>query len=92
MKKFRGTVDLRHISQNDLDKTCFQHDMDYGDVKDLNRRTFADTVLPDKAFNIVKDPKYDAYQLELASMVYKLFWLKKSLAVVLKLKIFLIKN
>ena len=27
----------------------------------------------DKAFKITSDPKYDGYQRELASMVYKLF-------------------
>ena len=27
----------------------------------------------DEAFNIAKNPKYDGYQRELASMVYKLF-------------------
>ena len=27
----------------------------------------------DKAFNIAKNPKYDGYQRELASIVYKLF-------------------
>ena len=47
--------------------------MAYGDFKDLNRRTFADKVLRDKAFNIAKKPKYDGYQHGLASMVYKLF-------------------
>ena len=33
--------------------------MVYGDFKDLNRRTAADKVLRDKAFNIAKNPKYD---------------------------------
>ena len=47
--------------------------MDYGNFKDLNRRTFADKVLPDKEFNIAKDPKYDGYQRGLASMVYNFF-------------------
>ena len=47
--------------------------MAYGDFKDLNRRTFADKVLRDKAFNIAKNPKYDGYKRGLASMVYKLF-------------------
>ena len=46
--------------------------MAYGDFKDLNRRTFADKVLRDKAFNIAKDPKYE-YQCGVASMVYKFF-------------------
>ena len=27
------------IYKNDLDKTCFQHDMAYGESKDLARRT-----------------------------------------------------
>ena len=45
--------------------------MGYGDFKDLNRRTIADKVLRDKAFNIDKNQKYDGYQRELASMVYK---------------------
>ena len=45
--------------------------MAYGNFKDLAKRTAADKVLRDKAFNIAKDPKYDGYQRELASMVYK---------------------
>ena len=47
--------------------------MAYGDFKDLNRGTFADKVLRDKAFNIAKDPKCDGYQRCLASMVYNFF-------------------
>ena len=47
--------------------------MDYGDFKDLNRRTFADKVLRDKAFDVAKNPKYDRYQRRIASMVDKLF-------------------
>ena len=44
-----------------------------GDFKDLNRRTAADNVLRDKAFDIAKNPKYDGYQRGLASMVHKFF-------------------
>ena len=44
-----------------------------------------------KGLNIVKDPKVDGYQRGFASMVYKVFD-KKLLVVVLKVKIFLIKN
>ena len=47
--------------------------MAYGDFKDLARRTAADNVLRDKAFNIAEDPKYNGYQRGLASMVYKFF-------------------
>ena len=65
--------------------------MTYGDFKDWSRRTSADKVLRDKAFNIAKGPKYDGYQRELASIVYKLFD-KKLLLVILEMKIFLIEN
>ena len=47
------------------------------DFKDFSRRTNSDKILRDKAFNIAKNPKYDAYQRGLASMVYK-FLDKKS--------------
>ena len=52
--------------------------MAYGDYEDLKKRTAADKVLRDKAFNIPKDPKYDGYQRGLGSMVYKLFDKKAS--------------
>ena len=45
--------------------------MVYGKSKDLVKRTQSDKVLKDKAFKIVSNPKYDAYQRGLASMVYK---------------------
>ena len=47
--------------------------MAYGDYKDLPKRTAADKVLRDKAFKIASDQKYDGYQRELASMIYKFF-------------------
>ena len=52
--------------------------MAYGDFKDLNRRTAADKVWRDKAFNIAKNPNYDGYQRGLASMVYEFFDKKTS--------------
>ena len=73
MQKFKQTGDSRYIYKNELDKACFQHDMAYGDFKDLTKRTAADKFLKNEAFNIAKDPKYDGYQRELDSMVYKFF-------------------
>ena len=64
--------------QNELDKACFQHDMAYGDFKDVNRRTTADKLLRDKALNTAKNPKYDGYQRGISSMVYKFFDKKTS--------------
>ena len=73
IQKFKQTGDSRYIYKNELDKACFQHDMVYGDCKDLAKRKAADKFLTDKAFNIAKDPKFDGYQRGLASMVYKIF-------------------
>ena len=55
-QKIKETVDSRYIYQNELNKACSQHDMAYGDFKDLLRRTASDKVLHDKAFNIAKNP------------------------------------
>ena len=67
------TGDTNCIYKNELDTACFQHDMAYGKYKDLERRTQSDKVLKDKAFEIANNPKYDGYQRELASMVFKFF-------------------
>ena len=73
IQKFKETEYTSYIYKNELDKDCFQHDMAYGDFKDLKRRRFSDKVLTDKAFNIAKNPKYGGYQRGIASMVYKFF-------------------
>ena len=78
IKKFKETGDSRYIYQNELDNACFQQDMAYGDLKYFTRRTVSDKTLRDKAFNIAKNPKYDGYQREIASMVYKFFDKKSS--------------
>ena len=83
IQKFKQTGDSRYIYKNELDKVCFQQDMAYVDFKDIAKRTAANKVLRNKAFNIAKDPKYDGYQRGLASMVYK--FLDKKTAVVLNL-------
>ena len=61
IQKFKETGDSRCIYQKKRDKPCFQHDMDYGDLKDLTRRTASDGILRDKAFTIAKDLKCDGY-------------------------------
>ena len=69
IQKFNETGGSQYIYQNELDKACFQHDMAYGDFKDLTRRTASDKILRDEAFNIAKNPKYDRSQRGLASVV-----------------------
>ena len=78
IKKFMTTGNTDFIYKNELHKACFQHDMVCGKSKDLVKRTQSDKVLRDKAFKIASNPKYDAYQRGLASMVYKFFNKKSS--------------
>ena len=47
--------------------------MAYGGFNDLTSRTVSDKTLRNKTFNIAKNPKYDRYQRDLASTVYKFF-------------------
>ena len=68
IKKFKETGDTSYIHKKELDKTCFHHDMAYGDFKDIARRTASDKVLRDKAFNIE-----NGYQIDLPFMVCKFF-------------------
>ena len=44
-----------------------QHNMVYGNFKDLSRRTGLDKVLRDEAFNFAKNPIYIIYKY----MIYK---------------------
>ena len=73
IQKFKETGDTNYVYKNELHKACFVHDAAYSDSKDLTKRTVADKILKNKAFDIDKDPKYDGYQRGLASMVYKFF-------------------
>ena len=47
IQKFKETGDASYVYKNELDKACFQHDVAYGDFKDLERRTAYDKVLRD---------------------------------------------
>ena len=73
IQRFMQTGDINYIYENELGKACFQHDLAYGDFKDLKRRAKSDKVLKDRVFAIANNPKYDRYQRGLASMVYKFF-------------------
>ena len=42
IQRFKETGDTNYIYKNELDMTCFQHDMAYGNFKDLARRTASD--------------------------------------------------
>ena len=44
IQKSKEMGDTNYIYKNELDMACFQHDMAYGDFKDLARRTASDKV------------------------------------------------
>ena len=73
IQKFKETKYTSYIYKNELDKVRFQHDMAYGNFKDIARRTASDKFLRDKAFDIAKNHKYDGYQRGLPSMIYNIF-------------------
>ena len=52
IQKFMETGDTKYIYRNELDKACFQHDMAYGDFKDLKRRTQSDKFLKEKLLKL----------------------------------------
>ena len=73
IQKAKETGDSWYIYQSKLDKTRLSSWQASGDFKNSTRRTVSDQILSYKAFNIVKNPKYDGYQRGLASMVHKYF-------------------
>ena len=77
-KKIKELGDARHISQNKLDKACFQRDIDHGEFQNSPRRNGSNKLLRDKGFNMAKNSKYDGCQGRLALMVYKFFYKKSS--------------
>ena len=52
--KIKETGDWRYIYHSELDKTCFQHDIAYGDLKYLPRKTALVNLLWDKALILLK--------------------------------------
>ena len=61
IQKFKKTGDSRYKYENKLDTVRFQHDVAYGDIKDLTRKTASDRILRDKASNIAKNVKSNRY-------------------------------
>ena len=84
IQRFMETGDKNYIYRNKLDKTCFQHDMAYGDFKDLKRRTQSDRVLKNRAFEIASNPKYELWSIN--------FLTKNQKELVLKMKLRRINN
>ena len=81
-KRFRKTgksykndlqANQKHLYRNKLGKASFARDAAYSDSKDLSVRTIPDKIFKDRASQIARNFKYDGYQRELASKIYKFF-------------------
>ena len=91
IKKLKEKGDSRYIYQNEVNKACYQHDIAYGDFKDLSRSTIADKVLHDKAFYVAKIPNVMDINVDLLQWFIN-FLIKKRLVEHLKMTLSLIKN
>ena len=49
-RKFKETRNSRYVYQSKLSKACFQHNMAYGDIKDLTRIAASDQISCNKIF------------------------------------------
>ena len=58
--KERGV--LQYIYETEIGKACFQQDMEYGNFKDLPKKTASEKILCNRAFNIAKKLKYNVYK------------------------------
>ena len=73
IQKFRETGYFKFSIWNELDQTCFAHDATCSDRRNLAIRTISVKILKEKAYEIALILKYDWYQKELASIVFKFF-------------------
>ena len=76
IQKFKETGHIEYIYKNRLDKACFQHDMAYGDIRDLARRTASDKILRDKGLILLKTQKM-IYIKDVLLLWSISFWKKK---------------
>ena len=54
IQQFKETGDSRYIYKNQKDEACFQHDMAFGDFKDVARGTASDKILREKHLILLK--------------------------------------
>ena len=76
MKRFKISKkqsDFNYIYKNELDKAYFGYDVAHDDSKDLIKRSVSDKDFKFRVYKIALNPKYDEYQIGLASMVYRFF-------------------
>ena len=73
IQKFKETGDSRYIYGNELDKECFQHNMTYGDFKNLPKWTASKNVLGDTDLKLIKIKRMMAI-IEVLLRHFTKFW------------------
>ena len=73
IQKFKETGDSRYIYRNELDKACFQHNMAYGDFKNLPKWTASKNVLGDTDLILIKTKRMVAI-IEALLRCFTKFW------------------
>ena len=66
IQRLKEIGDLNCIYKSGLGNLCFAHDSAYSDSEDLAQRTISVNVPKERAFKIIKNPRYDGYQRGLA--------------------------
>ena len=73
IQQFKEIGHLKYLYKNELDKTCFLHDVAFCNSEDLTKRIISDKILKYRAYEILGNRGYDRYQRALENMFYKLF-------------------
>ena len=68
IQKFGETGNLKHLYRKELDKACFIYDAAYSDSKDLAKRTVSGKILKYRAYEIIRNPKYNGYKKAIATI------------------------
>ena len=92
IKIFKETGYSRCIYQNGQDQASFQHEMAYGDFKDLTRRTTSYKRFCDIAFSIAKNKKNMMDIKEILLQWFINCLIKRLPVQQLKIKIYLLKD
>ena len=79
-KRITETVNLKHLHQRELDKSCFPQDTAYSDINNVAMRTISSKCFKKKAYKIIENTKSERDQTLLTIMVYKFFDKRSSIS------------
>ena len=86
IQKFKQTEHIQYNYQNELDRSCFQHDITYGNFLNLTRKTASDKIFRENHLTLPKIRNMMGINVHLFQWSIN-FLIKRLLVAVLKLKI-----